>query len=154
MFTEPGVPLVNYRFAVVIYDSMNPNNIDARFQEVSGLILKRSVSSEKGISTLGGEPTPQLLTLKRGVFRDDSPLIGLTMEEVEFWNEKMLRKDILIALLDENEDPIKGWVVSEAYLESWQWGNLTGDGKEVLIETMSFSYKKMRFVPLNSLTIS
>lgn len=148
MLSDPGIPIVGYRFVVVIATSLLPNPIDIRFQEVSGLSMKRTVSYEKGMITLDGKVQTQTLTLKRGVFTGISPLIIGNIAESLFWDTKLLRKDLLVTALDDSNIPIAAWVITNAYLDNWQWESLNATNNAALLESMSFVYTGIKYLPL------
>ena len=90
----------------------------------------------------------QTLTLKRGVFTSVSPLtIGNIAESLQ-WRDRLLFKTILISTVDEDYIPMNAWLVSNAYLESWEWEGLNANSNEVLIESMSFKYSFIKYMPL------
>lgn len=148
MLIDSGLPLVGYRFVVVIFTSFLPNPVDVQFQEVSGLNMKRTINEEKGLMTLKEGSSTQTLILKRGVFTSVSPLMVFNILESVFWDNVMVRKDILISVLDDKNIPVNAWMVTNAYLESWQWDNLSAKSNEPLIETMSFIYTDIKYIPL------
>ncbi len=149
MLLDKGDALVRYRFTVVILTAGIPNPIDIAFQEVSGLKMSRNIQRREQMTTLDGQTAIQNLTLKRGVFTGISPLtIGNSMESL-FWTTRLLRKDILINVLNENGNPANAWLVSNAYLESWDWDSLSGSSNEILIESMSFKYSGLKYIPLS-----
>lgn len=148
MLLDQGDALVGYRFAVVILTAGVPNPIDIAFQDVSGLKMSRNIVRREQMTTLDGQASPQTLTLKRGVFTGISPLtIGNAVESI-FWNTRLLRKDLLISVLDENDNPANAWIVTNAYLESWDWDALNAESSKVLVESMSFKYTGIKYVPL------
>lgn len=148
MLLDQGDALVGYRFAVVILTGGVPNPIDIAFQEVSGLKMSRNIIRREQMTTLDGQIAPQTLTLKRGVFTGISPLTLANAVESLFWNTRLLRKDLLISVLNENDNPANAWVVSNAYLESWDWDALSGESNKVLVESMSFKFTGIKYVPL------
>jgi len=148
MLLDQGDALVGYRFAVVILTAGVPNPIDIAFQDVSGLKMSRNIIRREQMTTLDGQASPQTLTLKRGVFTGVSPLtIGNAVESI-FWNTRLLRKDLLISVLDEDDSPANAWIVTNAYLESWDWESLNAESNKVLVESMSFKYTGIKYVPL------
>lgn len=148
MLLDQGDALVGYRFAVVILTAGVPNPIDIAFQDVSGLKMSRNIVRREQMTTLDGQASPQTLTLKRGVFTGISPLtIGNAVESI-FWNTRLLRKDLLISVLDEDDNPANAWIVTNAYLESWDWDALNAESNKVLVESMSFKYTGIKYVPL------
>jgi len=150
MFIDSGLPLVGYRFVVVIITAGVPNPVDMQFKEVSGLKMTRGISRNLGMTTIDNELPTQTLTLKRGVFTSFSPLMKANSIEATFWATKLLRKDIMINVLDEKGHPVNSWLVTNAYLEAWEWDGLNASSNETLVETMTFKYSKIKYIQIKS----
>ncbi|WP_298774531.1 phage tail protein [uncultured Shewanella sp.] len=148
MLIDRGLPLVGYRFAVVIITTGIPNPVDIEFKEVSGLKMSRGVTRNASMTSLENQLPTQSLVLKRGVFTAPSPLLLSNVAESLFWGTRMLRKDIMISVLDDDNFPVNTWVVSNAYLESWDWDGLNAGSNDLLIESMSFKYSGIKYIPL------
>lgn len=148
MFIDKGIPLVGYRFAVVIISAGIPNPVDIEFQEVSGLKMSRGVSRNGTMTTVDNTLPVQNLTLKRGVFTAPSPLLLANVAESLAWGTRLLRKDILVSVLGPDSVPVNAWVVTNAYLESWDWDGLNAGSNQLLIESMSFKYSGIKYLPL------
>ena len=138
MLIDRGLPLVGYRFAVVILSAGIPNPVDIEFKEVSGLKMSRNIISNGGMTSLENQLPTQNLVLKRGVFTSISPLLLGNVAESLFWDTKLLRKDILISVMDKDNFPVNSWIVSNAYLESWEWDGLNSRSNDLFIESISF----------------
>jgi len=141
-------PIVGYRFQVIIFTAAVPNPVDIYFKEVSGLKVSRSISRQNQMTTMSGDLPLQTLTLKRGVTQGPSILSIAQLVETGLWRTRLLRKDILVCTLDDNGAPTQVWTANNAYLESWSWDNIKGDSNDVLIETMTFKYSSLIYVPL------
>jgi phage tail-like protein len=150
MFIDSGLPLVGYRFVVVIITAGVPNPIDMQFKEVSGLKMSRGIGRNFGMTTIENELPTQTLTLKRGVFTSPSPLMIANSIESSFWSTRLLRKDIMINVLDENNVPLNAWLVTNAYLEAWEWDGLNASSNDVLVETMTFKYSKVKYIQIKN----
>lgn len=148
MSTSNDYPIVGYRFMVVIFSAGVPNPIDIRFKEVSGLKMSRTISRQGQMTTLASELPQQTLTLKRGVMLNASPLVISQLVESAMWGTRILRKDLLVSVLDNEDTPINSWMINNAYLSSWSWDGVNGDSKDVLIETMEFSYSSLIYLPV------
>jgi len=148
MLIDSGLPLVGYRFVVTILTAGVPNPIDMQFREVSGLKMSRGISKNASLTTLDNQLPTQTLTLKRGVFTAPSPLIIANVAESLFWDTKLLRKDLMINVLDDSSIPVNAWMVTNAYLESWEWDGLNATSNDILTESMSFKYSGIKYVPL------
>ena len=149
MIIDPGLPLVGYRFIVSIFNGLlKINPVDIHFQEVSGLNVNRSVSMESGAMTLNDSDRSGTLTLTRGLFTAPSPLIGESLLEANFWDTRMLRKDLLVTLIDDNSIPQSAWRVINAYLDSWEWSGVNAENNGVVIESMTFKYATLLYQPI------
>jgi len=148
MLIDRGYPLPNYRFAVVILTGFAPNPVDLEFKEVTGLKLSRNIVKNGGFIGLDGENQQQTLTLKRGVFTAPSLLEEGNVTESLFWQTRLLRKDLIISVMDEQYAPINAWLIGNAYLESWEWDGLNAENNGLLIESMSFKYDQIIYKTL------
>ncbi|MGR6873108.1 phage tail protein [Pseudomonas sp. HK3] len=151
MFIDSGLPLVGYRFVVVISTAGIPNPIDMQFKEVSGLKMSRNVNINGSMTSIDGQIPTQTLTLKRGLFTSASPLMIANVAESLFWSTRLLRKDIMVNVLDENDVPVNAWMVTNAYLESWEWDGLNANSNELLVETMNFKYSGIKYIPIRQI---
>ena len=68
-----------------------------------------------------------------------------------FWSTRLLRKDIMVNVLDENDVPVNAWMVTNAYLESWEWDGLNANSNELLVETMNFKYSGIKYIPIRQI---
>lgn len=151
MFIDSGLPLVGYRFVVVISTAGIPNPVDMQFKEVSGLKMSRNIDVNGSMTSINGQVPTQTLTLKRGVFTSVSPLMLANVAESLLWDTRLLRKDIMINVLDENDIPVNAWMVTNAYLESWEWDGLNASSNDVLVESMSFKYSGIKYIPIRQI---
>lgn len=150
-FLDKGYPVMGYRFVAVIFTGLIPNPIDIEFQEISGLKKSRSVSYNKGFSLGDSDSSMESLTMKRGVFTNISPLVVMNTIEGLFWRTQLLRKDFLICCLDGDDFPVCAWVVTNAFMDSWSWDSLNATNSAVLLETMTFKYRSITYLPLKLL---
>lgn len=115
------------------------------FSEVSGLDVETEVieyrngnSKEYSKLKMPGMQKFSNITLKRGVFKNDN-------EFYEWWNTVKLntieRRDITIALLDEEHEPRLVWKVKNAWPVKVQSTDLKSDGNEVAIETLELAHE-------------
>lgn len=151
MFIDSGLPLVGYRFVVVISTAGIPNPVDMQFKEVSGLKMSRNIDVNGSMTSINGQVPTQTLTLKRGLFTSVSPLMLANVAESLLWDTRLLRKDIMINVLDENDIPVNAWMVTNAYLESWEWDGLNASSNDVLVESMSFKYSGIKYIPIRQI---
>ena len=121
--------------------------VDTSFQEVSG------ISSEVDIETVveGGENrfTHQLpkgikhsnLELKRGIAAKDSPLVKWCMAVMEGdFVSAIETKAVRVFLLNEEKNPIRGWLFDSAYPLKWEIESFGSTKNEVAIEKIVLSY--------------
>ncbi|MEI8668004.1 MULTISPECIES: phage tail protein [unclassified Pseudoalteromonas] len=99
-------------------------------------------------ATVGSNKQSRTLTLKRGVLRTGSTLELTNFISLPQWNQFAVRNDILITLLSDNNLPTKAWLVTRAFMESWEWDSLDATRNDVLIESITFSYQNLVTVPI------
>ncbi|RJE76950.1 hypothetical protein CWB96_06200 [Pseudoalteromonas citrea] len=148
MIQELTTPMVGYRFAALITSAAIPNPIDIFFKEISGLKVSRSIDYEGNRVSIKNERQTRTLTFKRGVLRTGSTLEITNFISLPQWNQFAVRNDILITLLNDNNLPTKAWLVTRAFMESWEWDSLDATRNDVLIESISFSYQSLVTVPI------
>ncbi|MBD1583110.1 phage tail protein [Pseudoalteromonas sp. S16_S37] len=148
MIQELTTPMVGFRFAALITSAAIPNPIDIFFKEISGLKVSRSLDYEGNRVSVKSERQARTLTFKRGVLRTGSTLELTNFISLPQWNQFAVRNDILITLLNDNNLPTKAWLVTRAFMESWEWDSLDATRNDVLIESISFSYQSLVTVPI------
>ncbi|KID56760.1 phage tail protein [Pseudoalteromonas luteoviolacea] len=148
MFQDPRTPMVGYRFLVGIVAAGIPNPIDILFKEVSGLKMNRSIDYTNNRVSIANQKQAKTLTLKRGVFQGGSPLMLQNLVFGDAWNTYLVKNQILITTLDDNYLPSQAWLVQDAFLESWEWEGIDASRNDVLIESLSFSYRDLVAVPI------
>lgn len=154
-------PPVNFFFAVSVLGktSARTSNVDAAFQEVSGISATQEFDSVKEggenrfVHKLPGRITYDNLVLKRGLVVWPSPL-GL-------WCRKLLSsgtntidteakiepKDLMVQLLDGNKKkPIMAWFFSKAQPLKWEIGALDAQTSKISIETLTLTYQFFKTV--------
>lgn len=115
------------------------------FSEVSGLDVETEVieyregnSPEYSKLKMPGMQKFSNITLKRGVFKNDN-------EFYEWWNTVKLntieRRDLTIALLDEEHEPKVVWKIKNAWPVKVQSTDLKSDGNEVAIESVELAHE-------------
>ncbi|MEM6801921.1 MAG: phage tail protein [Bacteroidota bacterium] len=135
-------PLVGFHFKVEFADLGN-EDIDLRFQSVSGLTVDIQTESIKG----GGEHRFEYvlpvrtkysnLILKRGLTKK-SALIDWCLDA--FQNLIIDPKNLQIHLLNKEHEPLYTWNVVHAWPKKWATSDLNAVGSEVLIETLELQY--------------
>ncbi len=149
-------PSVNYPYQTVGFlfrvSVDNGEEIDARFQSVSGLEVQFETETFKE----GGEnrfehvlPVRKKypdLVLKRGLV---SP--GGLSKLTEWFNTTfddtlhIVPWNLDIELLNEEQKPIMKWRIIHAWPKNWKIGELNAEKSEVLIETLELSYNRFVF---------
>jgi phage tail-like protein len=146
-----GMPMT-HRFMVSFLDHGSiPNPLDIRFQDVSGLEGKiKTRPDPSAAARLSRRQIPtgidySDLQLKRGMM----PASPLSHEIQSTLNQfKFTRSDVLVTVLSEQAIPTSAFLFHEAYLTQWQLSNLNAKTEEVLIETMTLTYTRMRTLSL------
>ena len=146
-----GLPMT-HRFSVTfLHAGVLPNLIDIRFQEVLGVAAKVLTKENPSLSpSLSSSKIPigieyGDLVLRRGVVIGS--VLSQQVAEV-FRTFRFFRSDILVTVLSESAIPIGAWMFSEAYPVEWQLGDLNAMEEKVLIESLSLTYSKLRWITL------
>ena len=132
-------PLVKFHFQV------DWGGTKIGFTEVSGLDVETEVveyregaSREYSKVKMPGMQKYSNITLKRGTFKSDN-------EYFKWWNTVKLntieRRDVTIALLNEEHEPVVIWKVKNAWPSKIQSTDLKADGNEVAIESMELVHE-------------
>ena len=138
---------VNFHFKVEF--TLNEEEIDVRFQSVSGLDVTLDTEQIKE----GGEnrfehvlpvrrkSTP--LILKRGLLKPSAS--GLTRWLQRAFNDEEVEPvDIVtIKLLNEEHKPLMLWTINNVWPRSWKIGELNAENGAVLIETLELNYNRL-----------
>ena len=149
---------VGFHFAVTFngLGQRSMDNIDARFQSVSGLDVQMDTETVKE----GGEnrfehvlPTRRRysdLVLKRGLLSPPSSSTNGALSITEWYKWAfddfiVLPVDLDIVLLNENHQPLMKWKVIHAWPKNWKMGELNAERSEVLIETLEMNYNRFEF---------
>ena len=90
-----------------------------------------------------GLHTNSNITLKRGTFQGDTTFHDwfntVQMNTVE-------RRDIIIKLLNENNEPTMVWRAANCFAVKYQASELKADGNEVAIETLEIAHEGLSMV--------
>ncbi len=142
---------VGFHFAVSI-SGTDGQNIDARFQSVSGLDASIETENIKE----GGEnrfehklPVRRSysdLVLKRGQLSTKDASFLTRWCKMALESQWVAPLNIDIILLDENHEPLMKWEITHAWPKKWKFGELNAERSEVLIETIEFNYNFFKFV--------
>jgi phage tail-like protein len=128
--------------------------LDVRFQSVSGLGRDLDVKSlHQGGENVGDIYLPQHvsnkpLVLERGILSKlpSTVMSGLFESGLGYFLNGYA--DIQVALMDSAGQPACLWYVRDAMPTSWSLGKLEAASNNVLIETMTFSYRWIKQVPV------
>jgi len=138
---------VNFHFKVEF--TLNEEDVDIRFQSVSGLDVTMDTEQVKE----GGEnrfehvlPVRRKcspLILKRGLLKPSGS--GLTR-----WLQKAFDEEevdpidtVVIKLLNEEHKPLMLWTINNVWPRSWKMGELNAEQGAVLIETLELNYNRL-----------
>ncbi|MBL4806433.1 MAG: phage tail protein [Rhodobacteraceae bacterium] len=139
-FIETGVRVGKLRVKL-------PSPIDVRFARIDGLSREVSMNSyHEGGKNTGSHHFPEQvthspLTFERGVMTVTPLSLVFNHMLTEF---KVLDIDIVIMLLNESDIPISSWLASGATATSWKTGQLDAQSNTVLMNSLTFNYRKLR----------
>lgn len=128
--------------------------LDMRFQSVSGLVRNLHVNVlQQGGENVGDIHLPQRvshnpLVLERGVLSKlpNTVMSGLFESGLGYFLNGYA--DIQVVLVDGRGQPACLWYIRDAMPTSWSLGKLEAASSKVLIETMTFSYRWIKQVPV------
>jgi len=138
---------VNFHFKVEF--TLNEEDVDVRFQSVSGLDVSYDTEQVKE----GGEnrfehviPTRTKcspLVLKRGLLKPSES--GLTRWLQKAFNDEEIDTidTVVIKLLNEEHKPLMLWTINNVWPRSWKMGELNAEQGAVLIETLELNYNRL-----------
>ena len=134
-------PPVGFHFRVEFLGLGSDN--DTRFQSVSGLSVEYDLETFKE----GGENRFEHklpvrtkypdLSLKRGMLTN-SLVIAWCLEA--FQNRVFLPLQLNVALLNENHQPLKTWMITKAWPKKWSVSDLNAQENSIVVETLDLSY--------------
>ena len=127
--------------------SASSRTVDMRFQKVSGFRVNMSpFTVEEGGQNLFTHRLPnrfqyENLVLERGMTHN-SKLNAQFQETITSF--RFTRNHVLVTLLDENDDPVTGWLFYNAYPVSWATSELNADENKIVIETLELAYTRFQ----------
>jgi phage tail-like protein len=83
------------------------------------------------------------ITLKRGTISKDTEFFDW-INDINL--TQIIRRDIVISLLNENHDPVMTWKAINAFPVKVQASDLKSDGNEVAIETIEIAHEGLNIV--------
>jgi phage tail-like protein len=130
------------------YFSVNIDDTDYPFQEVSGLetetqIIEYRTGDSKQFSTtkMPGIAKIENIMLKKGVFVKDNNFTTWLSSTMQM--STIIRKTIIIKLLDQTGKPTMTWTLQKAWPVKFQITDLESDGNEVAVETIEIAYETL-----------
>lgn len=142
--------ILGFRFGVFFFiGGVLPNPLDIRFQKVSGLsaeVTTRTVN--EGGQNLYTHRLPQRvsygnLVLERGMVVGSPLNIEFNVAMSMF---KFAAGNVLVTLFGENKVPLAGWLFIKTYPVKWSTSNLDASEKNLVIDTMELSYRRMQML--------
>lgn len=137
-------PPVGFHFRVV-FTGIGTEEIDSRFQSVSGLNMELETEAKKE----GGENRYEhvlpvrakypVLVLKRGLVKD-SELLRKWCKDA-FGSLIIKPVDLTVSLLGENHEPLMTWSVKHAWPRKWSHSDLNAEQNSLAIETFELQYQ-------------
>lgn len=137
-------PPVGFHFRVV-FIGVGTEEIDSRFQSVSGLTMELETESRKE----GGENRYEhvlpvrakypVLVLKRGLIRNSELLTSWCRDA--FLSLLIRPVDLAISLLNEAHTPLLTWNVAHAWPKKWSLSDLNAEQNALAIETFELQYQ-------------
>ncbi|NLX19510.1 MAG: phage tail protein [Desulfobulbus sp.] len=137
-------PPVGFHFKVV-FTGIGTEEIDSRFQSVSGLSMELETEAKKE----GGENRYEhilpvrtkypVLVLKRGLV-NDSELLTKWCNDA-FLSLDIRPVDLTVSLLNENHEPLMTWSVKHAWPRKWSHSDLNAEQNGLAIETFELQYQ-------------
>ncbi len=146
-------PIPKFRFQVEFDVDGSP--VRAGFTEVSGLdketelIEYREGSDDsKYKRNILGLNKASRVTLKRGVFNDDSKLqfYNWWSKTIDKQTTEAAQKEVTIKLLDEIGEPVIAWKLNKAIAVKMQSTDLKSDGNEIAIESLELAHEGLTLV--------
>jgi phage tail-like protein len=137
---------VNFHFKVEF--TLNEEDVDVRFQSVSGLDVTMDTEQVKE----GGEnrfehvlpvrTKSSPLVLKRGLLKPSDSEFTRWLQQT-FDDEEFVVKTVYIKLLNEEHKPLMLWTINNVWPRSWKMGELNAEQGAVLIETLELNYNRI-----------
>lgn len=146
-----GQPMT-HRFGVFFFVAgsvLNP--LDIRFQEVSG--LQASITTREDTSAaaqLCRKVIPMGLTYGNLVLKRGLVIGSMLSQQVQaaFNDFKLLRSDVLVTVYSELGVPTAAFLFAEAFPIAWEIASLNATTEDILIESLTLTYTRMRTVSL------
>ncbi len=138
-------PLPAFHFKLEFTDAPGE---DTAFQEVSGIASEMDIQEvveggeNRFVHRLPKGVKHPLLSLKRGIADQDSKLVDWCKLVLEGdLHSRVKTQEVLVYLLDENHNPIRGWSFVNAYPVKWEIDSFNSTKNEVAIEKIELAYQ-------------
>lgn len=142
--------LLGFRFGVTfMLRGKGTQNIEARFQKVSGLGASLRIENVKeGGENLSAHRMPtevsfDNLVLERG-------RLATSRMDIDFAAAMTMSSftpcTVMLTMLDEHKAPAAAWMFLNAYPVRWRLSDLDATRTEVAIETLELTYSRMQIV--------
>jgi phage tail-like protein len=138
---------VNFHFKVEF--TLNEEDVDVRFQSVSGLDVTLDTEQVKE----GGEnrfehvlPVRRKsspLILKRGLLKPSESGLTRWLQKAFDEEEVIPISTVVIKLLNEEHKPLMLWTINNVWPRSWKIGELNAEQGAILIETLELNYNRI-----------
>ena len=137
-------PIPVFRFKVEEVNASDPT-LGVAFSEVSGLTQEIQVieyrdgmTPQQSAIKMPGLQKANNLTLKRGIIKGDNAFYNW-LNTVKL--NSIGRKDLIISLLDENDEPTMVWNVRRAFPVKVEGPSLKATGNEVAVESIEIAHE-------------
>ena len=139
MAVQRDNPYPNSNFAVDIGlgDTIGFSEVDLPAGESEVIEYREGNEIASRARKLPGLTKYANVTLKRGVAGD--------LELFEWWQSgrdgQLLRRKVVITLLDEQRQPVQRWVLRDAWPAKLDYSTLNARGNEVVVETLELAHE-------------
>ena len=138
---------VNFHFKVEF--NLNGEDVDVRFQSVSGLDVSMDTEQVKEggenrfehVLPVRSKCSP--LVLKRGLLKPSQSGVTRWLQKAFDEEEVVPIKTVFIKLLNEEHKPLMMWTINNVWPRSWKMGELNAEQGAVLIETLELNYNRL-----------
>ena len=148
------IGLITHRLQTINKNKEEGNqnqNLDMRFQKVSGFRINMSPHQlQEGGQNLFSHRLPMPyeysnLVLERGLMKV-SPLTIQFQEAMSIF--RFTTTNVFVTLLNQNDDPVVGWIFINAYPVSWASSDLNADENKIVIDTLELAYTRYQRISL------
>ena len=139
MAVQRDNPYPNFNFVVDIGlgDAIGFSEVDLPAGEIEVITYREGSEVAPRARKLPGLTKYSNVTLKRGVTGN--------LELFEWWQAirdgQLLRRKVVITLLDEQRQPVQRWVLRDAWPAKLDYSMLNALGNEVVIETLELAHE-------------